>query len=97
MVICKVLDLSPQWLLGMMGRISGDGYADIIMKSPKERIGVVLEIKYAENEDLEKYCDETLKQIGDKNYEQALIDDGMNTIIKYGVACYKKRCKIKRG
>lgn len=78
-------------------RESGDGYADIIMKSPKERIGVVLEIKYAENEDLEKYCDEALKQIGDKNYEQALIDDGMNTIIKYGVACYKKRCKIKRG
>ena len=39
--------------------------------------------------------DKALSQIRDKNYEQALIDDGMDTIIRYGVACYKKRCKIK--
>lgn len=41
------------------------------------------------------YCDEALKQIEEKNYSQSLIDDGMDTLIKYGVECYKKRCKVK--
>ncbi len=76
-------------------RESGDGYADIIIKSAETRTGVVLEIKYAENENLDAYCDEALKQISEKNYEQSLIDDGMDVIRKYGVACYKKRCKVK--
>nr|WP_297705270.1 AAA family ATPase [uncultured Butyrivibrio sp.] len=76
-------------------RESGDGYADIIIKSAETRTGVVLEIKYAENENLDAYCDEALHQISEKNYEQSLIDDGMDVIRKYGVACYKKRCKVK--
>ena len=27
--------------------------------------------------------------------QRSLIDDGMDTIIKYGMSCYKKRCKVK--
>ena len=57
-------------------RETGDGYADILIKAPERRIGVVLEIKYAESENLEKYCYEALDQIKDKNYEQSLIDGG---------------------
>ncbi|WP_027203349.1 AAA family ATPase [Butyrivibrio fibrisolvens] len=76
-------------------RESGEGYADIIIKSTEKRVGVILEIKYAENENLDMYCDEALRQIEEKNYSQSLIDDGMDTLIKYGVACYKKRCKVK--
>ncbi len=75
-------------------RESGEGFADIIIKSAEKRVGVILEIKYAENEKLDQYCSEALKQIEEKNYAQSLIDDGMDTIIKYGVACYKKRCKV---
>ncbi len=76
-------------------RESGEGYADIIIKSVEKRIGVILEMKYAENEKLDAYCDEALEQINEKKYEQALVDEGMNTIRKYGIACYKKRCKVK--
>ena len=92
------------YLLGLLSAVSkavvsnresGEGYADILIKAPEKRVGVVLEIKYAEDENLDKYCDEALTQIRDKNYEQSLIDDGMDTIIRYGVACYKKRCRIK--
>ncbi len=35
-----------------------------------------------------------MKQIRERNYEEKLIDDGMKTIYKYGIACYKKRCKV---
>lgn len=92
------------YLLGLLSAVSkavvsnresGEGYADIIIKAPEKRVGVILEIKYAENENLDQYCDEALEQVRDKNYEQSLIDDGMDTIICYGVACYKKRCKVK--
>lgn len=76
-------------------RESGEGYADIIIKSTEKRVGVILEIKYAENENLDMYCNEALRQIEEKNYSRSLIDDGMDTLIKYGVACYKKRCKVK--
>ena len=38
-------------------------------------------------------CQEAMKQIKDRNYEEILIDDGMKTIHRYGIACYKKRCK----
>ena len=50
----------------------------------------MLELKYAENAVFEDGCREALKQIRDRNYEEALIDDGMTTIRKYGIACYLK-------
>lgn len=78
-------------------RESGEGFADILIKSTERRIGAVLEIKYAENENLDAYCEEALEQINKKSYEIALIDDGMDTIRKYGIACYKKRCRVLMG
>lgn len=54
----------------------------------------MLELKYVENAVFEDGCREALRQIRDKNYEEALIDDGMTTIRKYGIACYKKRCRV---
>ena len=34
------------------------------------------------------------KQIEDKDYIAKLKQDGMRNFIKYGVACYKKDCKV---
>ena len=41
-----------------------------------------------------KSCQKALKQIADKGYEEALKDDGMENILRYGIACYKKRCRV---
>lgn len=73
---------------------SGDGYADIIMEIPEQRIGCIFEMKYAQDGNLEKSCVIALKQIEDKKYTTILSEDGMNIIYKYGVACYKKDCKV---
>ena len=73
---------------------SGEGYADIIMEIPEQRIGCIFEMKYAQDGNLEKACDIALKQIEDKKYTTMLEEDGMNIIYKYGVACYKKDCKV---
>ena len=44
--------------------------------------------------DLEKGCREALVQIEDMGYDAQLRLDGCDTVIKYGIACNRKRCKV---
>ena len=94
-------------LLGLFGNMdgwkvksnaeSGDGYSDIGVEIEDRDIGIVIELKYAENAAFDFACKEALKQIHDRNYEETLVDDGMKTIYRYGIACYKKRCRVVSG
>ena len=94
-------------LLGILGNMdnwivqsnaeSGDGYSDISIEIRRKRIGIVIELKYAENGAFEEACKEAVEQINERNYEKSLEGDGMITIYKYGIACYKKRCKVISG
>ena len=54
-------------------------------------------MKYAEDGNLEKACQKALQQIKDKKYEARLKEDGMRNVMKYGIACYKKECKVEKG
>ena len=76
---------------------SGTGYADIVVEIPQEKTGLVLEVKYAENGSLDSACKRAVEQIEKKQYEMQLKQDGLETIHKYGIACYKKKCKVLRG
>lgn len=78
-------------------RVSELGYSDILIEIPKDRTGVVVEMKYAEDGDLERACTEALQQIEEKDYMARLKQDGMRQFIKYGIACYKKDCKVMIG
>lgn len=72
---------------------SGDGYSDILLWT-EQGVGVVIEIKYAEHGNLEKSCQDALKQIEEKKYDDVLRKDGIQKIIRYGIAFYKKNCKV---
>ena len=76
---------------------SGEGYSDILVEIEDEDIGIVIELKYADDGDLEAGCRKALAQIEANNYEERLHDLGMDNILKYGIACYKKRCKVMLG
>ena len=76
---------------------SGEGYSDISVEVEDRDIGIIIEFKYAEKASFDEGCREALRQIDDRNYEEALLDDGMKTIYRYGIACYKKRCKVVSG
>ena len=94
-------------LLGILGNMdnwivqsnaeSGDGYSDISIEIRRKRIGIVIELKYAEDGAFEEASKEAMEQINERNYEKSLEGDGMTTIYKYGIACYKKRCKVISG
>ena len=76
---------------------SGIGYSDILIEDQKNRIGIVIEVKYADDGDLQTACMDAVQQIERKHYEAKLKEDGMRTIIKYGMACYKKDCHVMLG
>ena len=57
-------------------------------------MGIVIEVKYADDENLQGECEKALQQIIDIRYTEVLEQEGIHTIIKYGIACYRKKCKV---
>lgn len=76
-------------------RESGDGYSDILIEIEDEEIGIVMEVKYLDGISLEEGCRKALEQIEANRYAQRLLDDGMRKVLKYGIACYKKTCRVE--
>lgn len=95
-ILLGLLAHKENWL-SMSNAESGTGYSDILIEIPKNRTGVVIEMKYAEDGNMEKACAEAMKQIEEKDYVARLRQDGMQNFIKYGIACYKKDCKVVLG
>lgn len=60
-------------------------------------IGIVIKIKYREDGNLEEGCREALGQIENRDYAARLEEDGIDTVIKYGIACNRKKCKVMKG
>lgn len=74
---------------------SGEGYCDIVIETP-EQTGMLIELKYVGDGDLEKGCADALAQIREKDYEAVLRKDGMEKIFHYGIAFYRKNCRVKK-
>ena len=75
---------------------TGVGYSDISIATP-ERVGIVIELKYAEDGNLEKSCAAALAQIEEKKYAEGLQRRGVKKIIKYGIAFWEKDCMVAMG
>ncbi len=95
-ILLGILGFQDDWIVKSNAE-SGSGYSDILIETRRNRIGIVIEMKYAEDGNLEAACQRALQQIEDKKYEAKLKEDGMRSIIRYGIACYKKECKVKKG
>ena len=95
-ILLGLLGYKSNWLVKSNAE-SGFGYSDILVEVPKNRTGIVIELKYAEDGNMDAACEKALQQIEDRDYAAKLKDDGMRNIIKYGIACYKKNCKVMLG
>lgn len=73
---------------------SGGGYCDIEILDRASSTGVIIEIKYADTGKLDDACDKALEQIEKRSYEAGVKSEGMKNIIKYGMAFYRKQCRI---
>lgn len=92
-ILLGLLRHEENWLVKSNAE-SGEGYGDILIEIPETRTGVVIELKYAENGRLEEACERALEQIEEKRYESRLIEDGMQSVIRYGIAFFRKYCKV---
>lgn len=72
---------------------TGEGYSDISIRTP-ERTGIVIELKYADDGNLESACAKALKQIEEKKYAEGLKRRGIKKIMKYGIAFCEKECMV---
>ena len=95
-IMLGLLGYKASWLIKSNAE-AGIGYSDILVEVPDNRTGIVIELKYAETGDMDAACHEALKQIEDKSYVDKLKQDGMRNFIKYGIACFKKDCKVMIG
>ena len=92
-ILIGLLGYRGDWLIKSNAE-SGTGYSDILIEVPSKRIGIIIEVKYAENGNLDAACARAMHQIEEKQYTAKLQEDGMRTIIRYGIACYKKECRV---
>ncbi len=95
------------FLLGVLGNLkdylvksnreAGNGGLDIVVRSLDVSITpVIIELKVSETyQGLEKKCEEALNQIEQKRYDSWLPEEGYTEVLHYGIAFYKKQCKIK--
>ena len=92
-LLLGILGFKENWSV-MSNRESGDGFWDILIRIEDEDVGIVIEVKYADDGNLQGECEKALQQIIDIRYTEALEQEGIHTIIKYGIACYRKKCKV---
>ena len=91
-MILGLLRSQENWLIKSNAE-TGEGYSDISIYTP-EHIGIVIELKYAHDGNLEKACAKALQQIREKKYAVGLRRKGMERIITYGIAFYEKECMV---
>lgn len=92
-LLLGILGFKENWSV-MSNRESGDGFGDILIRIEDEDVGIVIEVKYADDGNLQGECEKALQQIIDIRYTEALEQEGIHAIIKYGIACYRKKCKV---
>ena len=93
-ILLGILGVKAQWSVAS-NQESGEGYGDILVEVDEgEPLGIVLEVKYAHDGNLESACQKALEQVEQKQYAEYFYDEGIDHVLKYGIACYKKRCKV---
>ena len=93
-LLLGLLRSEGNWLI-LSNAESGDGFSDILIEPEDPDAGIVIEVKYASSvAGLEKACEEALRQIREKRYDERLRNDGRTDVLIYGIAFSRRRCKV---
>lgn len=93
-LLLGLLRSEPTWLI-LSNAESGEGFSDILIEPEDPDAGIVIEVKYATNiAGLDAECKKAMEQIKVRHYDEKLRNDGRENIFGYGIAFYKKRCKV---
>lgn len=93
------------FLLGMLvgnvawgvksNRETGEGFADLLVETENLDAGIIIELKSVDRlSELDGACRQAIAQIHERRYDRTLRDEGRDDILAYGIAFYKKRCRV---
>ena len=94
-ILLGILGVKEEWYVSS-NQESGEGYSDIMVETENSEIVILIEVKYAIDGNLDQACERALQQIEEKKYDEELRENGVDKILKYGIACYRKHCKVKQ-
>ena len=92
-ILLGILGFKSGWYV-RSNEESGEGWSDILVRLENEDTGMIIEIKYAEDGRYAAACEQALRQIEEKDYTAKLKEEGCSLILKYAVACFRKKCRI---
>lgn len=93
-ILLGILGIKEEWGV-FSNQETGEGYSDILIETENGEMAILIEVKYANDGNLDQACERALKQVEDRKYDQELLENGVDKILKYGIACYKKQCKVR--
>lgn len=83
-----------EWAV-LSNRETGYGFADLMVETDNLNAGLVIELKISRSlSDLDQACKQAMLQIKTRQYDMYFRDEGRDDITAYGIAFYKKRCKV---
>ena len=91
-ILLGILGFKDGWTVSS-NREAGDGFSDIMIQTENMERAILIEVKYAED-NLDAVCQKALKQIEEKRYGERMHQDGVRCILKYGIACSRKHCRV---
>lgn len=91
-MLLGLLRIQGNWVVKSNAE-TGEGYSDITVQTP-DRVGIVIELKYAEDGNLESSCKAALAQIENRKYGEGLKRRGVKKLLKYGIAFCEKECLV---
>lgn len=91
-MVLGLLQSRSDWLTRSNAEL-GEGYSDIVICTP-DKTGIIIELKYTDDGNLEKGCEDALKQIEDRKYAVDLEHRRMKKVLRYGMAFCEKECKV---
>lgn len=94
MFLNGILSVNENWYVRSNVE-SGDGFSDIVIETQGNNSGIIIEIKHCDVYDkLESSSKRALQQIKEKRYDAYLKNEGRDDLLAYGIAFFKKRCKV---
>lgn len=93
-ILLGILGIKEEWGV-FSNQETGEGYSDILIETENSETAILIEVKYAGDGNLDVACERALKQVEERKYDEELGENGVDKILKYGIACYMKRCKVK--
>ena len=92
-LILGILSFKGGWMVDS-NKEAGDGYSDIIIRIDEMEIGIIIEVKYSEDEDMNAACQKALVQIDSKHYDEVFLSHSIKKVLKYGIVCSRKKCCV---